>query len=361
MAKPLMVYKSPFRGSKKVSSITFNTFVFLWALGVIFAFNSADFFHYWSHFNVGSLYGNKNTMLYEQVFNWYAELTNSFFIWRITIWGLGILMMAYIAKHLDLQNRDMMLAIVFWGFTLDYYTRGMVGHIMIVLGTVLLVDKKSKTLYKIIGLILFCASYFFHKSMYVNIIFALLAFYPFGKKTIRLSLILFPFLTVLATWLVNNIASGALEITLGDAVGGVGDNSMEYAGDARIQVNTLGLIANIITYTPEYLTLAYLTYKIEFKQYLKGIAKERGFKYLFRFSYVAIYIASLFAFTDASNWLYLRFKYMAAFPLVFVLAKVWSLESSSNKWIRWIIILSVLSLVLAWLSKFSNWNALYPF
>ena len=208
---------------------------------------------------------------------------------------------------------------------------------------------------KIIGLAIVCVSYYFHKSMFVNIIFAVLALFPFGKKTTVVSFIAFPFLTTIATYLIDGIASGQIEIALGEGVGGVGDRSAFYASQERMKSNFLGKIGKIIQIVPEYLTLFYLYYKVIVQRIFDKDKKEKVYTYLFRLTYVAIYIASLFYFVETSNWIYDRFKYMGFFPLIFVLGAVWSKEKNSSKWLKLIILLQLFWVFFRFFVKFKDY------
>ena len=355
IARPYCTYRYP--QSNNIRKGIFFFFL-LYILNSVFAFWSADTYHSWEGFVVAGQYTSFEILGYEQVYNWLATISgNNYLLWRALIWIPACLFLFFSAKKLDLLNRNFLLAMILFA-GLQAYTRGMLGHTMLLLGAILLVDDRNNRWERFVGLLLFCASYFFHKSMYVNIAFALLAFYPLGKKSIIASFIAFPFLTVIATMLVDSIASGALDVSLGEGVGGVGDSTKAYASGERKVANTLGVISNFITFLPEYLAVFYLVKKIMYDRIFKGINQEKVYTYLFRLSYVAIYIASLFFFVETSSWIYSRFKYMAFFPLPFVLAKVWSLEPRTNKWVKAIIVLQLLSLVLYWTSKFHNWNEL---
>jgi len=355
IARPYCTYRYP-QSNNVRKGVLF--FFLLYTLNSVFAFWSADTYHSWDGFVTAGQYTSFEVLGYEQVYNWLATISgNNYFLWRALIWIPACLFLFISAKKLDLLNRNFLLAMILFA-GLQAYTRGMLGHTMLLFGAILLVDERSNKWERFVGIVLFCTSYFFHKSMYVNIAFALLAFYPFGKKSIIASFVAFPFLTVAATILVDNIASGVLDMSLGDGVGGVGDRTEAYVSGERKVANSLGVISNFITFLPEYLAVFYLIKKIMYDKIFKGIRQEKVYTYLFRLSYVAIYIASLFFFVETSSWIYSRFKYMAFFPLPFVLAKVWSLELNTNKWVKAIIVLQLLSLVLYWVSKFHNWNEL---
>ena len=341
IAKPLKCLNSIRTISENVTNTEKIVFFIFYALCLIFAFDSDDFYSYAQAFYLQSQYVNVEYMGWEAIFNWWANITNNYVLWRATIWGLAVLITYWTASILKLNNRGFLLSVALFGFGLDVYTRGIIGHTMLVLGAILFINKKSNTLMKIIGLAIVCVSYYFHKSMFVNIIFAVLALFPFGKKTTVVSFIAFPFLTTIATYLIDGIASGQFDITLGEGVGGVEDRSTLYASSERMELNFYGQIAKIIQIVPEYLTLFYLYYKVIVQKIFDKDNKEKVYTYLFRLTYVAIYIASLFYFVETSSWIYERFKYMGFFPLVFVLGAVWNKEKYSSKWLKLIILLQL--------------------
>lgn len=355
IAQPWRTFFNPQSNNVRKGIIVF---FLLYVSTCIFSFWSGDTYHSWDGFIEAGMYKSYEILGYEEVYNWLAGVSgNDYFLWRTYIWLPACLFLFLTAARLELLHRNMLLSMILFGAMLSY-TRGMLGHSMLLFGAVLLVDKKSNVATKVIGLALFCVSYFFHKSMYVNIAFALLAFYPLGKKSFVVSLIAFPFLTTVATMLIDGIVSGALDMSLGEGVGGVGDQTAAYASREKMEVNIFGYIGRVFSYLPEYLTLFYLANRVLYKGYFKGIKREKVFTYLFRLTYVAIYIASLFAFVETSDWIYRRFKYMAFFPLPFVLAKVWSLEPKSNSWVKWIILLQVFALFFSWFMKIRTWYEL---
>lgn len=346
MARPYRTYVNPQLNNGNAYYI--RLFFLLYAFAVIFAFDSGDFYSYEEIFNTGSKYASYSYTKFEGVYNWLATQLNDYITWRCLIWGVSIVFMYIIAKKLNLRNYNLLLALVLFGFGLDFYTRGILGHTMLLLGCVLLTDKHSDKIMRVVGLILFCISYFFHRSMYINIAFAILAFFPLNKKSIVLSYWAFPILTLLATSVVGKIASGELVVSLGGTSGGVEGNAQIYAAGDRSVTNTYGVIGNIIEFVPQYLTLFYLVNRVAYKKILVGTKQEYVFTYLFRLCYVTLYISSLFYFVDTSLWIYERCKAMAFFPLPFVLAKVWSLEPQSDKWVRSIICLQLLAWFFIW-------------
>lgn len=350
LARPYNTFISP-----QSNNVHKNLLPFFVVFGIsnVFAFWEHDTYHYWESFVTAGNFGKIEA--YEGFYNWLAEkCNNNFFLWRACIWIPATCFMYYTAKRLKLSNRNLLLAIILFGSMLSL-TRAMLGHTMLLFAAVLLIDKKSTHATKIVGLALFCLSYYLHKSMFVNMIFVVLALYPLNKSKIIISLAIFPFMTAAATMLINNMVGEVWDLALAEDVGGYGDRSLAYASAEQMELNTNGKILQLIINLPQYFALVYLTNRIIFKEYFKGIRQERVYKYLFRLSYVSIYIASLFIFVKTSSWIYIRFKYMGLFPLVFVLAKVFSLEPRANKWVKWVILLQVLSMTINLSLRIYKW------
>jgi hypothetical protein len=208
IAKPQITYSNPQQNNIKKGMIAF---FFMLIINSVFAFWAADTYHSWGDFIIAKLYSNYKMSKYEAIYNWIAGISgNNYFLWRAYIWIPACLLIYYTAKRLDLLNKNFLTVMLLFGSFLAY-TRGMLGHSMLIFSIVLLADKEGSSFSKILGLVFFCGSYFFHKSMFINITFALLALFPFEKKSIVISLILFPFLTAVATYLVDGIASGQFE------------------------------------------------------------------------------------------------------------------------------------------------------
>lgn len=352
VAKPQITYRNPQRNNVR-KGIT--AFFLLLIINSVFAFWEYDTYHSWEEFLFANRYQYFEIWGYEEVYNNIASfVNNNYFLWRACIWVPACLFMYWTAKRLDLLNRNFLVAMLLFGSFLSY-TRGMLGHTMLLFGAVLFVDKKSNMFTKIIGLTLFCVSYYFHKSMYVNIIFAVLALFPFGKKTVIISLIAFPFLTTVVTYLVDGISSGRIEIALGDDVGGVGDRTLAYVSGERSVSNVFGVIGKFIRFTPQYLTLLYLYNEVMIKRIFEREKKENVWKYLYKLTYIVFYIASLFYFVETSSWIYERFKYMGFFPMVFVLGAVWTRKKRFGKWEKTIILLQAFSILFMLVMRAKNW------
>ena len=333
-------------------------FFFLYIFNSVYGLWEWDTYHIWDDFIKAGQYYYFKIDGYEAIYNWLASITgNNYFLWRFIIWTPACILVYYSAKKLLILNRNFLVSLaIFGGFWA--FTRGMLGHTMLIYGLVILFCDRGSFNNKLWGCIIIFASYFFHKSMYVNLLFALIALVPFNKNTIKLSIPLFPLAIAIASLTVGFILSGDIDASYGEAVGGVGDKTLRYLEREKTESNTNGYISQIITLAPIYFTAFYLYNRIYIKRYFDGIRNERIYKYLFRLYYVALYISSTYLFLDTSEWIPQRFRYMALFPMVFVLGKVWTMEPNTNKYIKVIILLQLLSILLKYSLQLKSWYAL---
>lgn len=351
IAKPSITFLNPQRNNINKGT---KTFFFLLIINSVFAFWEYDTYHYWNVFNKTNMYFNNEILGYEEIYNWFKRISrNNYFLWRAYIWIPACLIMYYTAKKLHLLNRNFLVAMLLFGSFLSY-SRGMLGHAMLVLGCVLLVDKRNNTLTQIIGISIIALSYFFHKSMLINIIFAILAIIPFGKKSVIFSIIAYPFFSQVASYIVDVIGGGVLDVTSLDE--DFKDSALRYTNSESTRRNTIGVIITIIQLLPQYITLFYLYNKVMIKR-IFGIEERNVYSYLFKLTYVSFYVASLFFFVDTSDWIYERFKYMGFFPMVFILGKVFSMDKT-NKTLKTIIILQMISVLWMLCYRLYKWYGL---
>lgn len=350
ISKPVVTYNNP--QNNNVAKGIWLFFV-LYILNSIFSLWEWDTYHSWSEFKMGENYSFFSIESYEPIYNWLAGVTHfNYFLWRACIWTPACLFIYWVGKRLDILNRNFLLSIALF-LAFHYSTRNLLGISILIFGLVLLIDDNRRV--RIWGLGFVIASYFFHKTMYITMLFALLAFLPINKRSVRILLLFFPFLSMITTYIVNNLASGAWLIALGD-LGAEGNKVQMYTSQDRMDATFFGMLDRFITYVPQYLALFYVTKRIIYDHILDKDNRQKIWLHLYRFSFVAIYIASTFYFTKTSFWIFERFKYMGIIPLVFVLAKVWSIENKTNFWVKSIIILQMLSLTFRWVVQYYHWS-----
>ena len=349
VAQPYTTFQNPQRNNEN-KGVT--TFFFLLIINSVFAFWAADTYHSWEAFKIAQTFSFYEIEDYEGIYNWLATVCNNeYFLWRAFIWVPACMFMYYTAKQLKLQNKNLLVAILLFGSFLSN-TRGMLGHAMMLLGAVLFADKNNAIVKKIIGLLIIFASYYFHKSMFINILFAIVALFPMGKKSFIASFLAFPFLTILATRLIGGIVSGEIEMALGQGVGGAGDRTETYASGEKAELNAYGVIFLLLNIVPQYLALFFLYKEIIVK---KLFSKDNIYHYLYRLTYVAYYIGSLFFFVETSDSIYDRLKYMGVFPLVFVLGKVISTKQHTSKFFKFIMLMQFFGIFFRFAYKLYKW------
>ena len=355
VSKPLTTFLDP---NANNNSNGIYLFFVLYIFISVYGLWAEDTYHIWEGFLSQSGYRIFNIDGYEAVYNWLATQTgDNYFLWRFIIWTPACLLIYYTAKALSLLNRNFLVSLALFGGFLAF-TRGMLGHTMLIFGlTIFLRDRKTFS-NQIMGITLIFMSYFFHKSMYVNLIFAILALIPFGRIGILISIPLFPIAISIASLTSDIVSSGDVYASYGEGVGGVGDKTLEYMEREKSEITTNGYIGQIISLTPLYFAFFYLYIKIYVECFFDYIKNGRLFKYLYRLSYVALYISSTYLFLDVSEWISSRFRYMAIFPLIFVLGKVWSMEHRTNIYIKMIILLQLFAVFMQKILQTLKWYEL---
>lgn len=345
ISKPRYTYHCP-SWNKTNSGIVF--FFVLYTLHCIFAFYEHDTYHYWNAF-IAHKYN-----IYENVYNWLAKDVSqgNYFLWRIIIWIPACYLLYLTGKRLNCLSRNFMVAFVLLDIFIVANTRGSLGHAMLLYGAVLAMNEQSYRREKIIGLLLICLSFYFHKSIFVNIIFVILAIYPLKRKEIVALLIAFPFLTTAATYLIDNIILGSLVINLGSGMEIAQSRISTYAEGERMVSNIFGILGLIVQYAPVYVSLAYATYRIIYQK----VEIEPIYIYMFRLAFVCIYIGSLFIFVDTSSWLSIRFRFMGMFPLPFVIGRLWEYDNKSNRWVKLIILLALFQNIWKFSYNYYSWS-----
>ena len=351
ISKPGIIYKRP-----NNTSINNTTFIFLFILNAfhcIFAFWAADTYHIWWTF----VYEKFSMEYYEQVYNWLANTTNfNYFLWRTIIWTPTLYLIYKSANKLDLITRCFAVAFVLLNIFIISNTRGALGHSMLLFGIIGFYTNKKCSFNFIISCALIYISYFFHKSMYINIIFAIIAIIPFKKKGLIISLIAFPFLVMVASKLIVLIQTEALDVAYGEGAGGIGDRTHLYASGETRAININGIIGEYIKWTATYISLIYACKRVVFQNYFENIKNEKIFNFLFRLAYICIYFGAVFSFVEnTSSWIGIRLRYMGMFPLPFVIAKLWSLEKNTNNWIKAIIVFSLIAIIFNYAFTYKPW------
>ena len=169
-------------------------------------------------------------------------------------------------------------------------------------------SNKHKIFSWAIGAMGIYGSFFLHRSMYLYLLFLIPALIPFGKRFIKVSLLCFPILYgmvfVLARYFLIYFSTGEdLQIS---AEGYVND---------ILNTTFMQSLNSIIRYA-SYLYLLYIVVRESSK---KTIIMPSVFKYLTRYSFLLIYLGSLFLGQVTGGWLFIRFTGAGELAFMFVM------------------------------------------
>lgn len=298
-----------------------------------FGYADNDFYHY------KDLYQSIGQEHMEPIYWWIKNhiTHNSYLSWRFIVWGLATILMLWTVKRLDLDIRTSICFIsIFYLMTLSIM-RGNLGLSIMFLGYSYLVKPThARTVSYIWGTVLIAISYFFHSSMILSI--AMLAVTPLklNKKTVIISLVLFPVFVGIVTNFLTEVISGGLAFN--NDMMNTGETLQSYAERDMSVSNINGKIAKSITYLPIFVSMIYITYKVVFQK----IQLPKHIHCFFVYWYAMTYFASLFYFQETSQWLYIRFMMMAYFPMTVVLTHYYS-TCKTTRMMKLIMLLALLA------------------
>ena len=300
---------------KSYGKASFVSLFVFWAVVTIYAifeFAGGDYFHYKEFYEVNHIKGINDGL--DPIYIWLMDtLPHNFYLWRFVIWGCAAFLWVLIIRYLN-QNLQLaacfFLLIVFFQFV---GARQTLGFSILYLGVSLFLYSKEKTINKILGIILFCLSYFFHSTLIVYMLLILGAILPvFNKKMIVLSLVFFPILYILLDTSVMAFVSNSISALSEDSAVKINDY---LESDFRATSNILGIMMKIVSRTPILILLFYSIKKVfwdkEKTDYLNVV--------LIRMTFFLVYLSYLFNGKDVSAFISPRFWDASLFPLTLLL------------------------------------------
>lgn len=298
-----------------------------------FGYADNDFYHYRPLYEDG-LYSNAIHIM-EDVYYWFIKvLPPNYYVWRCVVWGIATILMIATIKRLQIECRTSICVMaLFYVMTLSIM-RGNLGISILFYGFSFWVRPTRRVLVSyLFGLLLICASWFFHRSMFVSILPLLLTGFTIKRKVVWLSLMAFPFLVSYVTELLVWIIAGNADMLEED----VTSKMMGYAGAESAKLNMYGMMFRTLQYIPIVGSLIYITRKVVFQEY----RLPKHIYPFFVYWYVMTYISFLFFFQETSNWLFIRFMMMSYLPMVIVLSYYYS-QNRTNKWMRLFLLLQLI-------------------
>lgn len=284
-----------------------------------FEFAGGDFYHYWETYdNYFITHVHKHL---EEYYFWLMDiLPHNYFVWRFAIWCPAVFLWVFMVKHLK-QNAH--LAFVFLMLVPLYNfvgARQQMGFSCLYLGISLMLYKNEDTFRIkafssnwIIGMIFVLSSLIFHKSMLLYISIFLVSLIPFKKKTILITLILYPFLWISLDYFVDYFVLNVMSMN---------EQGMEHTinflkESEQIDVTVFGWIRTVIDKFPIWILLALLIRGIFLNKDGENIPYVQ--QVFLRMTYLLIYAYALFLGKDVSVFLAPRFWDAALLPMAIVL------------------------------------------
>lgn len=338
-----------------------NTSLYVALFSILFIIVCTFGLHRWDVYHVDDIVLKDYSHL-EPTHVWiFTKLAHlNLFVYKILVFGTSAALMFYIAKRLNVYSLNFCLVCaLFLVDSMFCEMRGTLGHTILLLGYVLIIDNrpgKRGFINIVFGVTFLVLAYFLHRSIFICYLFVLLSLIKFNKKiVIIISWILFPFLVKIG----NNYFGGILNfLTTFEYGGDMGTvESIMLYGESDFSFGKYNIVGSIVRFVGNlatYFTFIYLTYKICFQQ----IKLDRIYVYLFRFYYACIYVGWLLTSMDVNAWLGSRISVMALYPMPFVLTKVWGLEKKSTVWTKLIIVFGIIGCALSLLLRYRDWSAL---
>lgn len=302
----------------------------------VFGFSDFDFWGCWK----GYIHCKKNgdSGVYEPFYEWLTYYTPNYFIWRTIIWGLAVFLMIKTIKRLKVNYNATFIFLTLIYVLSFYKLRNVLGFSVMFWGLSLIIspDKKNRRLCIMSGILYIVLSFWCHKTMIMSIALLASCCLKFNKCRINILIIAWPFLISAVTILLNKFIGGI--IVLGNNDMGLANRAMSYATNVGETSNLNGMIRTALIESSILIPFAYMTKKIIYDK----IQIPSSINCLYKYWFVTTYIAYLFAFQDAANWIYIRIGTMGYFPMCIVLGWYWATHRRTRSQ-RLILLLCLLS------------------
>ena len=316
LAKSWPVYKS-YTGHSNNYTFAFLGILLYSVLG----FLEWDTYHYYIMYE--DMVNGYFSIHVEEIYFWLIKaLPHNYLLWRLCIWGTATILMIWSAKKLKLNSNTFCFIAAALFITRLAVSRSGLGIALLVFCSILLIQsfEKKRVIPILIagtGIIL---STHLHSSMPIFVGCMILAFVlPFNKKTILISLVLFPLLYVSLMQLLGPIMS---YLSLNEEQASF---ISQYIESEKLATNALGWIPIIIEKTSFILLMFLLTKKMVYDK----IPQTSAHRLMFKFSYIMVYLSFLFFEQGTSSWISSRTLHAATFGLV--LCTTFCFDNSENK------------------------------
>lgn len=302
----VIINVTPLKPAAPRVTVSYWPSIVLVILFAVFGYITGDYFNYITIYESSSHY---NAVFHvERIYAFLMEVSNgSYTLWRFLIWFPAILLYGWIIKRLKL---DVNVALLFFAILPMFYFcshRQYLGMAIMYSGLVLFyTSNKHSYVSKLLAVLVFVLSAFFHRSMPLYMLLTLIALLPFNKVSYVLMAVLFPLIYNYLDLILEFITSigGSSTIDL------FSKNYIE--SDFRVDITIWGIVGNLVNQLPTYLLLIYAIYQTTFK---KGNRVSPVAKIFLQIAVLEVYLSLLFTGQDVSAFLAPRFREYSLLPL----------------------------------------------
>lgn len=309
----------------------------------VFEFAGGDFFHYKEFYEVEHIRGQDDGL--DPIYLWLIDaIPNNYYLWRSIIWGAASFIWIQLIKYLGYSVRLAGCLFFLVVFFLFVGARQALGFSILYLGVTMILTPKQKG-HRVIGMLLFLSSYFFHSTMIVYMILSVICFIPFSKTSLIIAILISPFIykvfDLFTDFFIFNLSAynetSAATIT----------RYME--SDLRSIYNINGLIRLSIDRLPIFLLL-FMALKNVF---WKGIKLGGVYNFYLKMTIVLVYISYMFVGREVSAFIAPRFWDAALFPFTLFLGGYFT-SKKINKLEYLAICMLILSKLITYFVSFSK-------
>lgn len=281
--------------------------VILIILFAVFGYITGDYDNYIYIYNASDYYNETVHVepLYATLMKWSH---GNYDLWRFLIWAPAVLIYSLILKKLKV---NLNVAFMFFAILPMFYFcshRQYLGLAIMYLGLVLLsTPSKNMIISRLFAILLMIGSIYFHRSMPLYILLAMIALLPFKKVTYIIMAVLFPIIYINFDLIVNfftvTVNTSTMELY-----------SRNYIdSEFRVDITLWGIIGNIVNQLPVYLLLIYAIYKSAFSSDASLVPPMA--KVFLNIAVLEIYLSLLFTGQEVSAFLAPRFREYSLVPL----------------------------------------------
>lgn len=315
------------------------------------SFVGADFFHYYDFMNEyrGQVFGDQETGL--EAFYQYliSYIDGNYFLFRLVIWGGSLIFITRTVRMFGVSLYHT-LFLILAGFIITFsYARATLAMAVFSLGVVLVSlasEEKIKTrmFHTILGFAIMACSLYFHRSMLAVLALSFCwLFMPWKKQMTRFSLLLFPILVVICSFIMRTAFEELFVVA-----NAVDDESgtltrAEYYAEQEMEVsNVNGLIRLAFHYAAFYVPFIIIGATTSSKSIVEQMSKRSI--WLYQIMFLIIIFATSFLFMEADmRTLHDRYLYMSFIPMTMLIAYMKDSGLLKRERYLWIVVTFVLS------------------